>query len=515
MKLGGVTELVELLGVSRQRVSQLRARPDFPDPVAEIGVGPIWNLDAVAEWGASGARRGPGRPGGSRRRLVGGRFELDEEPIASGGFGEVFRALDRKTGDVVAVKVLKNVRDIEDETVQRFRRELRLMSETLDHPHVMNIIEHGDLSDLDAMWCAMPLAQASLADEIQEFRGQQADVVDLARQLCTGLSSVHEAGVLHRDLKPGNILRTSEGLWAISDFGLAREFERRTEALTSTLANGMGTIVYASPEQWACPKTAQVRDDVFSIGKVLQHALTGELPMVSADQIPESALRPVIQRATGPRENRYPSAQALLAAIEQAVDLYTPTWETSEDRVARLRPRVAGVALDALALDELLRWLQQDDLSEDSEGHNFACRVLVACARAGIEYLWRADPRGFRNAFTVFKQWVLSFRFGFEYCDTIADFAVSVVEITSDVDVLRDAVEALVHLGAGHNRWHVRDVTIPLLQGVRDHDHAVAALEALQASRLSDVQWTVSEFALRSMHPVLRNGLTHLLRSAS
>jgi hypothetical protein len=178
-------------------------------------------------------------------------------------------------------------------------------------------------------------------------------------------------------------------------------------------------------------------------------------------------------------------------------------------------PKSDWCGLDALALDELLRWLQQDDLSEDSEGHSSACRVLVSCARAGIECLWRADPRGFRNASTAFKQWVLPYRFDFEYCDTIADFAVSVVEIISDIDVLREAVEALVHLGAGHNRWHVCDVTLPLLQGVRDHDHAVAALEALQASRLSEVQWTVSEFALRSMHPVLRNGLTHLLRSAS
>lgn len=514
-KLGGVSEVAEVLGLSRQRVGQLRARPDFPDPVAEIGLGPIWDLDAVASWLGSGVRRGPGRPSGDQRRVVGERFELEEPAIASGGFGDVFRALDRKTGAMVAVKVLKDVANIEDEVVPRFRRELHLMSEKLDHPHVMPVIEHGDLTEIDALWCAMPLASASLHDEIQQFRGDHSAVVDLARQLCAGLTYVHNAGILHRDLKPGNILRTAEGVWAISDFGLAREFERQTEALTSTLAQGMGTIVYASPEQWAKPKSAEIRDDVFSLGKILQHAVTGDLPMIPADQMPESPLRPVIQRATGPRENRYASAAALLAAIEQAVNLYDPTWEAPADRAARLRPRVAGVVLDPLALEEMLGWLQQGDLVKDREQLDDAGRVLVACSRDGVEHLWQTNPDGFRRAYGTFKGWVEDHEFAFDYCDSIANFAVMATEVTNDPDVLRCTVTALVHLGASHNRWLVRNVVVPLLQAIRDHDRAVVALEALQAACKSEVRWTISDFALRSMHPVLREGLTLLLREAS
>lgn len=513
-KLGGVSEVAEVLGLSRQRVAQLRNRPDFPDPVAEIASGPIWDLDAVAGWLGSGVRRGPGRPSGAAaRRVVGERFELEELAIASGGFGEVFRALDRKTGESVAVKILKNISNIDDEAVLRFRRELRLMSTQLDHPHVMSVIAHGDFEDIDSIWCAMPLAVASLAEEIRQFTGDHTAVVDLARQLCTGLSYVHDAGVLHRDLKPGNILRTAEGVWAISDFGLAREFERQTEALTSTLAQGMGTIVYASPEQWARPKSAEVRDDVFSLGKVLQHAITGELPMVPADQIPESPLRPVIQRATGPRTNRYASARALLTAIEQAVSLYNPTWEAPEDRAARLRPRVAGVQLDPIALEEMLGWLQQDDLEDDRDQIQAACETMVACSREGLEHLWRTNSAGFRRAYASFEKWVKTTAFTFSYCDNIADFAALAATVTKDNDVLRITIGSLVHLGCTHNRWHVRDVSIRLLQKIRDHEQAVVALEGLQAAHPSEVRWTVTAFAVRSLHPVLRDGITDIVKA--
>ncbi|MCW2900639.1 MAG: hypothetical protein JWO67_2904 [Streptosporangiaceae bacterium] len=515
-KLGGMTEVAEVLGLSRQRVAQLRARPDFPDPVAEIALGPIWDLDAVASWLGSGVRRGPGRPTGQvKRRVLGERFELEEPPIAGGGFGDVFRALDRKTGELVAVKVLKNVTNVEDEVVQRFRRELLLMSEKLDHPHVVQVIAQGDLSEVDALWCAMPLATASLHDEISTFRGDLTAVVDLARQLSAGLTYVHDAGVLHRDLKPGNVLRTAEGVWAISDFGLAREFERKTEALTSTLQQGMGTIVYASPEQWAKPKSAQIRDDVFSFGKILQHAITGELPMISADQMPESPLRPVIQRATGPRDNRYASAAALLAAIEQAVDLYDPTWEGAEDRAARLSPRVAGANLDPIALDELLGWLQQDGLVEDISLRGVVCRLLVECSREAVNHLWDTNPDGFRRAYSVFASWVWQQSFDYVYCDALANFAVMATAVTNDLEVLRGTVTALVELGPSHNRWHVRNVLVPLLQGIRDHDRAVVALEALQASEKSNVRWTITDFAVRSMHPVLRQGIAPLIRVAS
>ncbi len=500
--LGGVSEVADKLGISRQRIAELRVRPDFPQPVAELASGPIWDLDDIERWSASGLRRGPGRPNADER-IVGARFVLEAPPLGSGGFAEVYRAVDRRNGQVVAVKVLKNIEALDSEEVVRFKRELRLM-EQLDHPHVAKVLDHGDFSGADEIWCAMPLAVGSLADEIAAMKDNTATVLDLARQLCAGVGHVHDHGVLHRDLKPGNILRSPDGSWQVSDFGLARENERTSIALTSTLAQGMGTYMYASPEQWRNPKYADVRDDVFSIGKILQHAITGEYPMVGADQIPESPLRSVIQRATGPRDNRYRDTSELLRAIDQAVATFSQSWEKPDDRLARLRPRLAGPALDVVAADELVSWLLSDDIDAEIDA---AARALMGSSRETVAHIWSTNPIGFRTAWVHVAEWMRSSALPFDFCDVTADATRMIVAITSDNDILREGVAGLTRLGSSHNRWHVRDVLVEMLQSLRTPERALVALEGLQDVQPFEVNWAITDFAARSMHPVLRQGI--------
>ena len=509
--LGGVSEVVERIGVSRQRLADIRIRPDFPVPVAELSNGPIWDLAEIDRWLASGVRRGPGRPSATER-LIGGRFALDPEPLGSGGFADVYRATDRRTGDVVAVKILKNIGAVDAEAVIRFRRELRLMEEELDHPHVAKVIAHGDFSGTDEIWCAMPLAIGSLQDEIAGMAGDLAAVTDLARQLCAGVGHVHGRKILHRDLKPGNILRSAEGLWQVSDFGLAREEERKSQAQTTTLAQGMGTYFYASPEQWARPKHADVRDDIFAIGKILQYAVTGEMPLVSADQMTETPLRSVIQRATGPRSGRYPSTAALMAAIEQALAAYSTTWEDPGSRLERLRPRLGGMVVDQVAASELLNWLQADNIDDEIQ---HAAAAFIATAPATLQWMWSANPTAFRSGYGEVVSWVKFESFPFAYCDAIANTVRNVLAVARDNDVLRSSITSLGRLGAGHSRWHVRDVLLEILQSIRTTEEAVVALEALQDLSGPEVAWCVPEFAARAMHPTLRLGLEKLRTLAS
>jgi serine/threonine protein kinase len=504
MRMGGVTEVAEMLGVSRQRLAKLRERADFPDPLGELAQGPVWDLDAVEVWNGSGSRQSSaGRPSASvAARTLGGRFVL-EEKIGSGGFADVFRATDKKQGGVVAVKILHDVAALSPEALLRFRRELRLL-EQLEHPHVIPVLGQGETVE-EGIWYAMPLAQGSLVDFLDEFTGKPTVILALMRQVCAGLVYVHGQDIVHRDLKPGNILRTEAGTWAISDFGLAVETERQTTVLTSTMRAGLGSWWYTAPEQWKTARDADERSDIYSLGKVLQELVTGEPPVTS--EMPASTLRTVVERATASRPGqRYGGIAEFLAAVERAVKAPKGTWETSEDVAKRLMPLVRLPAPDPAALEELLSWAQALDEHDMHDMHALS-QVLPWISSWSVAKLWSLDSSAFRRVFRQHCAFIAKAVFDFGLCDVLADFARRAVNGTGDELVLRAAARSLALLGERHNRWHVRDVLTAILQAIRSPEAAVAAVEGLREAGSHAVAWSITEFSLRSLHPVLRNGI--------
>jgi eukaryotic-like serine/threonine-protein kinase len=506
-RLGGVAEVAELLSVSRQRVAKLRERPDFPDPVGELAQGAVWDLDAVEAWNGSGLRQSGGRPTSAvASRTLGGRFILEEPKIGRGGFADVYKARDKKRpgpSDYVAVKVLHDIAALDPEAIRRFKRELRLL-EALEHPNVIQVIASGDTAD-EGVWYAMPLAQGSLADSIEEFGGKDAQILDLMRQVCAGLAHVHDEGIYHRDLKPGNILRTADGGWAISDFGLAVEVERNTTVLTSTLRAGLGSYWYTAPEQWKQARSADERSDIFSLGKILQELVTGEYPI--GNEMPASTLRPVVEKATSNNPaQRFPNAAAFLAAVERAIATPDERWETPEDVAKRLFERVRLPKPAAAALEEFFTWAQGLD-ENDTDDMRALTQVLPWISSWSIGQLWADDSGSFTRVFERFADHVSQFGFEWGFCDVLADFIRQAIEITENGKVLRSGVRALAELGERHNRWHVRDVLTSVLQSVRSGEDALVAVEGLRAVAPSTVRWSINDFSLRSLHPVLRTGI--------
>ena len=517
MRMGGVSEVAELLEVSRQRVAKLRERPDFPDPLGELAQGPVWDLDAVQAWNGSGLRQSAaGRPRAEvAARTFGGRFVLEEPRIGQGGYADVYKAVDRKRAgqpsSLVAIKLLRDVGSVDPEAIRRFKRELRLL-EQLEHPNVIPILGHGETTD-DGVWYAMPLAQGSLSAYIEEIDGNPAMILDVMRQVCAGLAYVHEQGIFHRDLKPGNILRTGNGNWAISDFGLAVEVERNSTVLTSTLRAGLGSWWYTAPEQWKSARRADHLSDIYSLGKVLQELLTGEPPV--NNEMPASILRPIVEHATANTpEQRYSDVGKFLAALEGAVQAPKGQWETAEDVAQRLLDRVRLPKPTVEDLDELVTWAQALD-EDDSDDMVALCRVLPWISGWSIQQLWVRDSGAFRRIFHRYSSHIAASGFGFEYCDVLSDFSQRAVQQTKDPDVLRDLARSLPGLGARHNRWHVRDALIGVLQGIRDSETALVALEGVHACGDEAIRWAFTDFSTRSLHPLLRAGIeSHLEDSA-
>ena len=142
-------------------------------------------------------------------------------------------------------------------------------------------------------------------------------------------------------------------------------------------------------------------------------------------------------------------------------------------------------------------------------------RLIRSTHARSVRKLWAMDSGAFRRVFQRHCQHVETTGFAFDYCDVLADFARRAVEQTADVAVLRFAVRSLAKLGSTHSRWYVRDVLTSVLQAIRETEEAVAATDALREAGEAAVDFSISDFSLRSLHPVLRSGIETYLDQIS
>jgi serine/threonine protein kinase len=508
IELGGVAEVAARLGISRQQVLNLRSRPGFPEPLANLSSGPVFDMSQIELWSRS-ARPGPGRPSTKSRRL-GGRFELQEQ-IGSGGYGEVWRAIDIQAAkDVEKVVAVKIMRHGSAEDRRRFRREYRILYENL-HPNVIRVVDFSE-DDSETLWYAMPLAKGNLDSEIPDLV-PDGTLSDTFIQVLNGVEHLHRNRIIHRDLKPLNILLQSGGKWAISDLGLARDLGSQSTTLTLTGA-GVGTPWYVAPEQWLDAKHVDIRADVFALGRILQECIAGYESDLK--DVEHRGLRAVIRRATASDpEARYPDVASLRQGFERAISSPAGHWtppadqrlEAAQGLVERLRvPLPDPAAIQAVA--QLL-----DHLSDEPESIEILEQVAPYLDEPSLEELWNPHKEAWLLFLDVLARRLIDREtdFSFEFTDVIANFLRRLLEVAGDTGVLARTMKVLAEMGARYNRWHVRDLFAAILQSIRSADRALPVLEALQEIDDYSVAWSVQEIELETLHPTLRDGIKILI----
>ena len=202
-------------------------------------------------------------------------FELIEE-LGRGGMGTVYRARDHVTGRIIALKVLQAHHLNEPDLIQRFRSEVRAVT-SLDHRHILPIHEVGEHDGIP--FFSMKLATGgSLAQHLDNYLGKPRKAALLVAKIARGVQHAHEHGILHRDLKPGNILLDDAGEPYVCDFGLAKWLnDDRRLTVTSAV---LGTPHYIAPEQANGKSNLTISADIYSLGAVLYELLTGRPPFV-------------------------------------------------------------------------------------------------------------------------------------------------------------------------------------------------------------------------------------------
>ena len=220
-----------------------------------------------------------------------GRYQVLEE-IASGGQGTVYRAWDTGSGRVVALKVLHPHLASDLGVLERFRREAQLAAAVV-HPNITTIYEVGE--DGNRHFIAMEYLPDSIHNLIVSTGRLPIDrAVDICRQAAVGLEAASRRGIIHRDIKPQNLLLAPDGTVKVTDFGIARATALSTMTRTGAL---MGTPHYMSPEQ-AQGQRVDIRSDIYSLGIVLYQMLTGQLPFEA--NTPYEVIRQQVEQRPGP-----------------------------------------------------------------------------------------------------------------------------------------------------------------------------------------------------------------------
>src|SRR4051794_15965480 len=245
--------------------------------------------------------------------LVADRYEL-EELCGTGGMSSVFRAYDRQLERRVAIKILHEHYAGDPEYLERFRREARAVAR-LSHPNIVTVIDRGD--DGGRQFIVFEHVEGENLKELVLRSGRLSvrRALELALDVADGLAFAHDHGLVHRDVKPQNVLLSHEGEVKVTDFGIARSLHME-HGVTQT-GTVLGTGEYLAPEQ-ASGKQVSPATDVYSLGVVLWELLAGDVPFVGENFV-AVALRHVNEPPPSLRERRPDVTPRLEAAVNRAL----------------------------------------------------------------------------------------------------------------------------------------------------------------------------------------------------
>ena len=271
------------------------------------------------------------------RTLVGQEIETYriEKLLGAGGMGEVYLARDLKLGRMVALKVLPWQFVVEGDRLKRFQREARALS-SLNHPNLVTIYEVGEANDLH--FIAMELVEGKTLSSLRDKLSLK-ELLSIVAQVAEALAAAHQSGIIHRDVKPDNVMVRPDGYAKVLDFGLVKltEVEAAPGVTAHTqLGVAMGTLAYMSPEQ-AAGESVDHRTDIWSLGVVLYELATGRKPFVGETR--QAIINAILSTQPDPvtnSENGLPPEldRILSKALEKDREL---RYQTASDFRADLR----------------------------------------------------------------------------------------------------------------------------------------------------------------------------------
>jgi serine/threonine protein kinase/beta-lactam-binding protein with PASTA domain len=327
--------------------------------------------------------------------FLGNRYEILEK-IGSGGMSDVYKAKCHKLNRYVAIKVLKQEFNSDRNFVQKFKAEAQAAA-GLSHPNIVNVYDVGDEDDLH--YIVMELVEGITLKKYIEKKGklESRETIGIAIQVAQGIEAAHAQHIVHRDIKPQNIIISKDGKVKVTDFGIAKA------ASTQTISsNAMGSVHYISPEQ-ARGGYCDERSDIYSLGITMYEMITGRVPYegdstvsvallhIQGEMVPASEYAPdipvsldkIIAKCTQKKpECRYATVTSLIADLKRAlvtpnedfvkiipITNVSPTRVISDEDVSKIKQETSRVNVGKLDEETAYLMGEEDEDDWDDEGY--------------------------------------------------------------------------------------------------------------------------------------------------
>lgn len=415
--------------------------------------------------------------------------------LGDGGNGEVFRCQRLSDGKCFAKKRLKDAADFG--AIRRFQREVRILAQ-LDHPNIVKI--EATHLDTDPYWFVMPLYRKSLADCLGDYVGNAERIWKVFTAILDGVAHAHDEGVIHRDLKPGNILLNSDDEIVVTDFGLGRAIDSASTRQTGS-GHYMGTLHYMPPEQWNDSKNADQRSDIYSLGRILYELMGGQITARQDSSRMDSAIAAIVEKCTQTDPlSRFSSVRELKLACELAFG--NQATGSDSDELARLSTRVlAGNHTDD-DIDKIFAILERHSADDDLLHKTLIALPGQALGRYSLVKLDRA-----RALVGRFVKHIESQSWPFSHTDSIGDACERMHGQVGDAHIRAQLLVCLIGLGATHNRWRVMNVSEKLLNAPRTPAERIEFANAIRGAHIQAKNWVKERFSPAQRDKMLEDAL--------
>lgn len=378
------------------------------------------------------------------------KYFIDNKIGEPGGFGDVYDC-HSELGDKYAIKLLKKDDEL---AILRFQKEVRLTSR-LNHPNVIRIVAFDTVGD--RKYYIMPKYQCSIAQIIPTLYNNFDRQYNVVTEILNGLIYLHEQGVLHRDLKPQNILYNSDTDIAISDLGFSRQIDSDSRRLTK-YGDVFGTQRYISPEQSQNTENVDDKTDIFAFGKILEDIVTNFLQY----QVPNDDIGYIIDKCTNPHaDRRFVSSRELKSMVDNVYQnlLKIAANDDISTSIALLEMGSMHFSdIESLALKLMSN--AQEDMIE---------KFFFALSDEEYKELEDKQVELLRNLVRQLKDYYTSQMWGFNYTDTIGSKCQRFYVLSNDNSIKALFLYIILEVGISHNRYYVMGIGEVLIRNLKNN----------------------------------------------